>query len=98
MPSARCKGCPEQPPSTRKVTRRFPRHSVISPLPSVTTLVSLIQAPWMPLTVPDTFFNPLRTASSTLLGEDALISMTLATDMAGTPSVAGYPAGTPTLT
>ena len=62
------------------------------PSPSVTTLVSLIHAPWMPLTVSDTFFSPLRTASSTLVLEDALISMILATDMGTLRLPAGHSA------
>ncbi|KAG0738531.1 hypothetical protein G6F24_017592 [Rhizopus arrhizus] len=49
--SARSRACAEATYSTRNVTRRLTRHSVISPLPLVTTLVSFTQAPWMPLTV-----------------------------------------------
>src|SRR5690606_35033116 len=67
--------------STGKLIRRFTRHSVMLPEPSVTTLVSLIQAPLMFFTVSAHFASPRRTASSTLVGEDALISMAFAIDM-----------------
>src|SRR5687768_3942682 len=66
---------------TRKVSFRLTRHSVTLPSPSVTTLISLTQAPWMFFTVSDAFFSPTLTASSMLLFDAALISMILATDM-----------------
>src|SRR5690554_2167679 len=68
--------------STRNDTRRFTRHSVTLPPPSVTTLVSFTHAPLMFFTVSAHLARPLRTASSTLVGEDALTSMTFTTDMA----------------
>src|SRR5690606_1886112 len=72
--------------STTKVTRMFTRHSITLPSRSVTTLVSLIQAPWMFLTLSAVFFSPDLTASSTLVLDDELISMTLATAMVASPS------------
>lgn len=67
----------------------FTRHSVTLPWSSVTTLVSLIHAPLMFLTDSAHFFNPLRTASSTLVLDEALTSMILATDMAESSCDAG---------
>lgn len=60
----------------------FTRHSVTLPWSSVTTLVSLTQAPLMFFTDSAHFFNPVRTASSMPVGEEALTSMILATVMA----------------
>src|SRR5690606_25277431 len=71
----------ERPQSTTKVTRMFTRHSAIPPSGDVTTLVSLIQAPWMFLMVSAALARPVRTASSTLVGDEALSSMILATAM-----------------
>src|SRR5690606_30501002 len=79
--------------STTKVMRRFTRHSVISPSGPVITLISLTHAPWMFLTVPAVFFSPERTASSTLVLDEDVISMTLAMAMADLPCVAGKIAG-----
>src|SRR5690606_28932020 len=70
-----------RPQSTTKVTRMFTRHSAIPPSGDVTTLVSLIQAPWMFLMVSAALARPVRTASSTLVGDEALSSMILATAM-----------------
>lgn len=78
-------GCSVASHWTRKVTRMLTRHSVISPLASVCTLISLTQAPCTPLTVLATFFSPLRTASSTLVADEALTSITFATDIGCTP-------------
>ena len=52
-------------------------------LPSLphTTLISFTHAPWMPLTDSAALDRPRLTASSTLVEEEALSSMTLATDM-----------------
>src|SRR5690606_34683128 len=87
-------GLPEPAPRreahcTTNVIRMLTRHSVTLPSPSVTTLTSLTQAPWMPLTVSDVFFRPDLTASSTLVFDDELISMTLATDMVCLPWLRG---------
>src|SRR5690606_21404130 len=79
--------------STTKVMRGFTRHSVISPSGPVITLISLTHAPWMFLTVPAVFFSPERTASSTLVLDEDVISMTLAMAMADLPCVAGKIAG-----
>src|SRR5690606_5224332 len=67
--------------STTKLTRRLTRHSVTSPPSPQTTLISFTQAPLMFLTDSDALARPCLTASSMLLGEEALSSMTLATDM-----------------
>src|SRR6478735_8659663 len=64
---------------TMKLTRMSTRHSVIVPSSSVITLMSLIQAPLMPLTLFETFFRPCCTASSKPFFEAELISMTFAT-------------------
>src|SRR5574337_682915 len=70
--------------STMKLTFMFTRHSVIVPSSLVTALISLTQALLMFFTDSAAFFRPPCTASSTLLLDEALISMTLATDMAST--------------
>src|SRR5690606_11788707 len=71
----------ERPPSPTKGTRMLTRHSAIPPSGDVTTLVSLIQAPWMFLMVSAALARPVRTASSTLVGDEALSSMIMATAM-----------------
>src|SRR6185437_14997352 len=82
--------------STSKLMRMFTRHSFTPPSLSVETLMSLIQAPLMFLTVLPAFSNPCRTASSIPLEDDALSSMTLVTDMLvllagfGTPMIRVY--------
>ena len=82
--------------SVRQVTTNdtfmLTRHSVTLPLSSVTTLISLTQAPLMFLTDSAHFFRPCLTASSMLVLDAALSSMILATDMAG-PLVSRRDAG-----
>src|SRR4249919_3027607 len=69
---------------TMKLTRILTRHSVILPSSSVSTLMSLTQAPRMFLTLLAAFFKPCCTASSMPLFEAEEISITFDTvpDMA----------------
>jgi len=64
---------------TTKLTRMFTRHSVTVPASSVTTLMSLTQAPLMFLTLLATFLRPPCTASSMLFLEEDETSITLVT-------------------
>src|SRR6185437_5759870 len=77
--------------STSKLMRMFTRHSLMPPSLSVATLMSLIQAPRIFLTVLPAFSSPCRTASSMPLEEDALNSMTLVTDMLFSLAGCGIP-------
>jgi len=63
--------------STIKVIERITLHSVTLPF-LTTTLVSLTQAPSIPVTVSDALAIPLETASSIPLGEPAMTSITFA--------------------
>src|SRR5688572_13075783 len=72
---------PADAQSTMKLMRRFTRHSVMVPSGPHLTLVSLIQAPLMFLTVSAHLRRPDCTASSTLLVDEELSSMILATAM-----------------
>src|SRR5690606_3028236 len=72
---------PCMPYSTTKLIRRLTRHSATLPASSVTTLISLTQAPLIPFTDSAHFFRPCFTASSMLVFDEALSSMTLATDI-----------------
>src|SRR4030043_1446995 len=65
----------------RNVTLMFTRNSVTFP-PVTMIFCSLIQAPWIPSSVFEARATPERIASSKLLGDDAVISTTFATDPA----------------
>src|SRR5690348_14274652 len=85
----RSRTVPAFPQSTTKLIRMLTRHSLMVPLSFVTTLISLIQAPLMFLTVADALPRPCFTASSIPFSDDALNSMILVTDM-GTSVTDGH--------